>query len=302
MRTPPRTTLLLLGGLLVAACGGGGDSDEGPTGPGIHNMTAEIDGDDWSAQGFASRGAGGLYSIIGTNASITRTVSITLYNIDSPGTYPLGVGVTMVGGTGLVSYTSGEGWATPLNGLSGSITITTLTSGRMVGTFEYTTTALSGGATGTVEVANGEFDMLVGGAPLADLPDYAGTTFSATVGGTPFVAGAAALAAGSGNLVMNAGNTTELISLTLSSVADTGTFALSSSVPFRNIAFNGDVSSVSAPIWGSQVTDVGSVHITRFDAARVTGTFTATLHPATAAATGALVLSGSFSYGRTQIP
>lgn len=153
---------LWLAPALLAACN---MSDSASTSAG--HLTATVDGVAWTASAqsvsTAAIAAGaGVYSILVSQTADANALnlSMTLYHVTAPGTYPLGVDSTMSGGIGVVSNLD-AGWATPLSGSAGSITITTLTSTRMAGTFAFTANAASGSATGTRVVTGGSFDLPV---------------------------------------------------------------------------------------------------------------------------------------------
>jgi hypothetical protein len=91
--------------LVVAACGGGGDDDgTGPGGGGaLGPISASIDGQAWRSIGLggqerATLSAPGLYIWVGaeTSGQNTKSITMTLYNVRGPGTYPLGVNATTV--------------------------------------------------------------------------------------------------------------------------------------------------------------------------------------------------------------
>jgi hypothetical protein len=75
-----------------------------------------------------------------TRASGGRSsLTVTLTNIDAPGTYPLGVNLTGFGGTATVGQRS-DGWGTPLRGAAGdagSVVVTSRTATRIKGTFSF---------------------------------------------------------------------------------------------------------------------------------------------------------------------
>src|SRR5690606_1392769 len=97
---------------------------------------------------------GGSY----VNGGVSQAISITLMNVPGPGTYPLGTGGGVAGGIAIYADNSG-GWATPLNGRAGTITLTTLSDSRATGTLSFTAEANAGGATGSRTITNGRFDI-----------------------------------------------------------------------------------------------------------------------------------------------
>jgi hypothetical protein len=292
--------------LALFACGG---DSTGPDvgGDGTHFLKATIDGSAWQSDaGAESFGVPitlpGLYSITGARVGGSYTVILSLYNIGATGTYPMGVGNLVAGASAIVSDASG-GWATPQSGDAGTLTITALTDSRIAGTFSFTAEALSGSATGTKNVTGGSFDLEVKptGA-VGPLPDYAGSSVTATIGGTSFTAAAATgqLTSGFDILVVTGSNTNRSLTISLTDVAAPGTYALSSAAPTRTLG----VSRVTSPLtstWSSNgAGGSGSVTVTSITATRIKGTFTATLGPAPGTSTpGTLTITnGVFDIGR----
>ena len=118
--------------VLVTACGGGG----GPGNNNAGNMSASIDGTGWSStSATASANTGGIFTITGLQLGSGTSVTMTLYSIGAPGTFPLGVGGTVAGG--LASVVSGtSGWSTPLSGDAGSVTVTSVSPTRIAGSVQ----------------------------------------------------------------------------------------------------------------------------------------------------------------------
>ena len=163
-------SLALLATVAALACGGGGDDDDdgNPTGPpagggGATNgsMTATIGGVNWSATGtvtvnrsspnFIGLGATGFAG--GTAYALV----VGIGNATGPGTHNLNV---YAGGDGssLIIGTQTTGYGTAFQGGSGTITITSLTSNRVVGTFSGTLVPSTGGGANLI-VTNGQFDI-----------------------------------------------------------------------------------------------------------------------------------------------
>ena len=294
------------------SCGGDGGGDAtGPGGNGQFRFTARIDGGSWaSTAGVELVGVPitqpGLYVLTGTQLGASGlTIILTLTNIPGPGTYPIGVGFTVAGGNALISSAAGGGWRTPQTGADGSITITTLTSSRMEGTFNFTATAFTGGATGTKTVTDGSFVLEVKPTgTVGPLPDNAGHKVTATLNGAAFnaaEAGGSYTASNTGILTVVGSNSTRSLALSLAGIPAnaTGTFALLNGSPSRTItmnSYNGTqvTGSYSSGVAGSS----GSVVITSFTATRIKGTFTGTLG-GTAGTTGTMtVTNGVFEIGR----
>jgi hypothetical protein len=308
-RHRPRRLLASLGasaGLLLAAAACGGDTPSGPgAGDDDSPMTAKIDGVVWAADPrYVSQAvvhnAPGIYVISGSKfltSTNVLTILLTLYNVRGPGTYPLGVGANVVGGTGIVSISeTSAGWSTPLSGASGTVTITTLTATRIVGTFDFTATPISGPSTGTKTVTEGRFDLPIPAGSVPPLPENAGSRFSATIGGAPWNAATIAVVAHpTTGLIVSATNASRFVSFSLVGVTAAGTYPLSATPPFRLISVLGpNGSSTEAPCcWATAAGSTGTVVITSFTSERVRGTFSGTLAPsAGSGATAPLVISG----------
>lgn len=289
MRVLSRSALAVVAMAVGAACGGGdGDGPEGPNGSA--NMTAQVDGEEWRGMANAARSAGGVYTITGADG--TDGLSIQLYNIPSTGTYPLGINATGFGGTGIVSQ-PGAGWGTPLDGLSGSITITTLTDTRIVGTFHYTATPLNGSAVGTKDVTDGEFDLLMQTAGAWTPPDpWDGSSLNGRFGTDTIVGATIAVVLTGDDLLFTAGNLTHVMSLTLQDLGAAGSYAYADAPPVRRLSLT-DVNG--SAIYLTDVTSPGSVVITTVNANRVAGTYTATLKRLASAET--ITVSGAFDVG-----
>lgn len=302
--------LLLTAFLLLAACGG--DSGTGPNVPpppppppppgGAGSFTAKIDGQSWAATAsvlFAgSHLASGAYTFGGTDMSsgANRAISITLLNVPGPGTYPLGTGAGVAGGIGIVAD-NGGGWATPLDGRSGTITLTTLTDSRATGTVSFVALANAGGAAGTRTVTNGSFDIpLTTNGTIAPPLEGSHNVLSATVGGEPFNGGTIARVGGLGTqLAVSATDLTYTMSLMLKGITEPGTYQIGAGTQVPLL----QVGTAAGAVWSSSVGATGSVTVTSLTASRVTGSFSVTLSgTGVGGATGTLaVTNGAFDIG-----
>lgn len=293
-----RRAPLVLAILLLAACGGS------PTGPnpgggggGADKMTATIDGQAFAAtlvQANPVSTVPGSLSFTGvvTSGSTARSISIALGFIPGPGTYPLGMNIGSSPG-GTANYVSGSSsWLTPLTGAAGTITITTLSATRVVGTFSFTAPPIVGGGANVV-VTNGTFDVPRSTGYTVPTADEAGSTIRATINGSPFV-GATVIGIGGGTetRVIGGNNTVHSFSIIVGPISGPGGGALTgSTVPLRKVTVQlmGTVQS-----WGGAGNDVGTLTITAITATRITGTFSGTLAP-NAGTTGSLVVTnGTF--------
>jgi hypothetical protein len=138
--------------VLATSCGGGGET---PTGPGTGSLTAQVDGAAWRAsRGVAATRAAGFIGVGGT-ASDASSISFAFPDT-GPGTFA----VASSNGTNGSYVKSGQGWTAAFgNGGSGTITVTTLTTSRVAGTFSFVAPGISGGAAGNKTVTNGSFDI-----------------------------------------------------------------------------------------------------------------------------------------------
>jgi hypothetical protein len=293
--------------LTLTGCGGGdgGGGNGNGSGGGVR-MSAEIDGASWSADPAVLGIVGvpyvqaGTYAVTGVGRGATQTVVLQLYNIRGAGTYPLGVGVSVAGGSGLVSDLTG-GWSTPASGDAGTIEFTVLTESRMAGTFNFVAEALSGTATGTVEVTDGRFDLPVKPqGTVGPVPDNLGSKVSATLNGEAFNAAQVSTTDPGqipGIFTIVADNSGYGISLSLASVTEPGTYELNGDAA-RTMGVTGDGTDPTICCWTSNPGGSGSVTITSLTVARVQGTFSATLVPSFGSPfTGELIVEGTFDNG-----
>jgi hypothetical protein len=151
----------LLAVALLAAIACGGDAATGVNNGGSNlasePLSAVINGVQWgSPLPAATYGKNSILSIAGLDAALTASVSVAVI-APSTGTYSLAYQNPNFATAG-VSKVS-QGWSTGFAGGTGSVTITTLTANHVVGTFAFTAVPGSGGATGTIQVTNGKFDI-----------------------------------------------------------------------------------------------------------------------------------------------
>jgi hypothetical protein len=146
--------------LLCAAACGGSDSVTGTnnTCGTATTISATIDGAAWCspAAGVSRAGNNSVVAVAGIDLGITASVSFGVV-ASAPGTYSVSPGNATFGSATVTK--GGKGWSSALQGGTGSVTFTTLTANHVVGTFAFDAVAASGGATGTVHVTNGKFDI-----------------------------------------------------------------------------------------------------------------------------------------------
>ena len=161
MELPMRRTMLSAILLLsVVACGSdSGNSLTGTNPTGSGPLSATIDGKAWASAVPAAIYRNNIVSIAGIDAALTTTLSFA-FAATGPGTFSIAPG-NQTGGLGLVVKTgaTSQTWGSALTGGSGSVTLTTLTANHVVGTFAFDAVPSGGGATGTVHVTGGKFDI-----------------------------------------------------------------------------------------------------------------------------------------------
>ena len=162
-------TFALMAAIAVLGCGGGGNDDDNgnPTGPptgGTSNgsMAAQIGGASWRSIGAitVSRQQQNTIGFAGTGSagSTTYAVSISIANATGPGTHNLNVFAGGDGSSLIIGSSAALGWATAAQGASGTLTITSLTANRIVGTFSGTLFP-EGHSAGNLVVTTGTFDV-----------------------------------------------------------------------------------------------------------------------------------------------
>lgn len=301
-----RRLMSLIGLVLVAACssspsgpgGGGGNDDE---------FTASIDGAPWeadpltiSAAANTSQLPGGLLFSGGTLVQPSRGVVISLGRIPGPGTYPLGVNTGTSAG-GVLTMTFGTtAWSTPLNGDAGTITITSMTGGRVRGNFTADLVRFSGtGGADEAEVRSGEFNVSINPGWAAPPADDLGSRVWGSVGTTAEwnAATVVGLGGGTGAVGFTASNTEYMITVSASPPAQ-GTLPLSNNVPLRTITV-ARTPAAGGGGWGTIPGATGTVTINSVSANRIAGTLTVSL-PAIAVVTGSINVSLQFDVRTAQ--
>lgn len=294
--------LFLLTALMACSSDPSGPDDDDD---GAEGFRAKIDGVTWTPTFpvTAVNAAPGLYSISGIRTSgLDYTMVLSLYNIKGTGTYPLGVTPLIFGGSAVLSRPPNSGWSTPLDGVAGEITISTLTASRMVGRFRFNTAPLTAGVPGAPVVTDGEMDIPVTGTGgLAR--DFEGSKLTGNIGGAFAASGATGQLINIGNgpvLTVTATNTTRGITISVANMTGPGTYALSSTQPVRSIGVSGANGNLTAAWLSTLSGGGGTVTVTSVTATRIAGSFNATLIPSSAGATGNLSVSGEFDLGRQQ--
>jgi len=293
------------------ACGGG-DAGSGGAGSGFR---AVIDGASWQAEPLSiaattAAGVPGGIVLVGsqTSGSLVRTLTISLNDLTGPGTYALGVGPGVYGGTASVGEAplgsgAGHAWATPLNGRAGQITLTSV-GPRIIGTFAYVAEAGKGDtAGGTRTVTEGVLDLPLTGT-LSPVPEGMGSKVTATLNGQPYnawyVNGRFQDYTGAAGINVDTASSANALSLMLSGVGAPGSYALSDMAPLRTIIVGKTGGDATSCCWGlNGGSDEGTIVVTSLTAHRVQGTFSGTLspQPQKPATTPLVITDGTFDVG-----
>jgi hypothetical protein len=153
--------LLTLTLILAVSCGDDGptdpDDNQPPSGPGTGSISAQVNGQAWSAPTTrAATHVNNTLTITGTDAS-QRTILVAAANVTAPGTFQLTQGNP---NGAIASVIEGAAiWSSPLPGGSGTLTVTVLTATRVAGSFTFTGLPATASATGSRIVTGGQFDL-----------------------------------------------------------------------------------------------------------------------------------------------
>jgi hypothetical protein len=288
--------LLLLGAMAGCSSGDSGTGNLGST-----HIDATIDGVAFTGSAAsvtvgATASSGATYQISATDATQSANgLTLTLYNIKVPGTYPLGVGPSVFGGSATVNV-GGIVAATPLSGAAGTVTVDVETPSRLAGTFSFAAV----GAGGSHSVTQGDFDLAVHGTS-SPIVDSVGGMLAGTVGGQAWTAAtvAAQLTGATADthvLSIQASNTTYRVEFVLPGVDAAGVFSVPG--PALRIV---RATAVTDPtrVWGGTVSlSAGAFGVDSVTANRIAGSFSMTLLPAPGNPSNtSLDISGSFDLG-----
>ena len=142
--------------LSLVACGGGSTAPNSGSNSCTASLSATVNGVAWCSPAGAGVFQHSIVSIAGIDAGLTSSIAFA-FAAAVPGTYSLAFGNN---NGGFATYTkSGQGWGSGLSGGTGSVTLTTLTANHAAGTFTFDAVPSNGGATGTIHVTNGTFNI-----------------------------------------------------------------------------------------------------------------------------------------------
>lgn len=149
----PRELTVISALVISAACGG--STSTSPTNTKTNpprSMSATVDGTAWTATTVGGSVTNGIAILVGGNA--TQSVGISFVPT---------VGTQTMTPTGIVigQVTIGaQAWQTTgAAGSSGSVTVTSASATRVVGTFSFTAPPLGGGSAAARQVTAGVFDV-----------------------------------------------------------------------------------------------------------------------------------------------
>lgn len=301
---------VLMTGCIVACGGDDGDGDPDPMGPNDPadegELSATIDGQAWTPAASTVRAEAmedlpGAYEISGTAGG--RTLNLELYNIDAPGTYPLGVTPTVFGGYATVARV-GSIWYTRATGNAGEITITEITQESIAGSFHFVADPFPGTqASGSLEFAAGVFDIPIEGTAIP-VPENTGGKLSATMGESEFHVSTINVTQPNGTYVISALNSDYNMGIYLDEVTGPDEYPLSITPPTRvvSIVAGAEAEAGTNCCWTSIPDASGRVVIESLSADRMVGTFEFTLIPNedSPATDSLVVVGGRFDLGLIQ--
>ena len=141
--------------LLLAAGCGGDDDDPLDVNPDNGSMTARVDGANFTAATVVGSFSNGILAVSGVQGTPAQAITFGLA-ATAPGTFTVSATspVNAVYGVGNATWLAAGGVG------SGQVIVTTLSSTRAVGTFNFVLTPnTSSGATGTRTITQGAFDV-----------------------------------------------------------------------------------------------------------------------------------------------
>ena len=149
----PRVLIAISALIVSAACGG--STSTGPTNTKTNpprSMSATVDGTAWTATSVGGSVTNGIAILVGTNVSQTVGISF-VPTVGTQAMTPTGIVI------GQVTVGNQTWQATGTTGSSGSVTVTSASAARVVGTFSFTAPPLGGGSAAARQVTAGTFDV-----------------------------------------------------------------------------------------------------------------------------------------------
>jgi hypothetical protein len=150
--------------LVLVGCGGGstgpaGNNGNNPPAGSVKVFAATINGAPFSGQTVVGAFLNGAGLTITANNGQGRSITISAINVPGPGTINFGLGNQWSALAQMIDNTQGT-FSTGFGG-TGTLTLTTATLFRIVGTFTFTayTSAGTGVGNAVITVQNGTFDI-----------------------------------------------------------------------------------------------------------------------------------------------
>ncbi|MEP6475276.1 MAG: hypothetical protein ABJC74_16240, partial [Gemmatimonadota bacterium] len=226
--------------------------------------------------------------------------TLGLFNIGTAGTYPMGVGATIIGGLGIYS-SAAQQWSSPMD-YSGTLVITEISATRIKGTFAFAAIPVAlGGATGLRNITDGHFDLPLSGT-YHPPTDGQGSSMVMDTGTTQAMVAATIIGSYHDTTLTLSGQTTRfLATISLKGVHGPGSYPLTTIDPRHTILVGSNFTANPADLWGGDAADTGTVIITSLTATRIRGSYSATLTNLIGVdAVAPLDISGTFDLGLTQ--
>lgn len=275
-------------------------------------MSAMVDGVTWMAattnlEATTKEDIPGGYRVVAidTPGVSFRQISLELYNIDEPGTYPFGVTATVVGAYASLTMSGSRIWHTPYTGDAGSLTITSIDADRIAGTFQFGVTPFPfTSTTGTHTITEGQFDLPVAGT-VTPVAEGHGSTVTASFDGSHVNAASVIVTSTAPSLFFSAFNDVYDIAFSIANFTGPDDYELTFDGTVRGLIVNAGTAGPTGSncCWGVTPEDTGTVSVTSFTEDRIVGTFQATLHPRSNSDVlePLVITDGRFDVGR-QVP
>ena len=269
---------LIVALLAATACSG---PTEGKTPPVSAQLTATLNGAPYRPTNVSAVLSGAGNFVIASSVGVVGpAVTLRLFSIGKPGTYPLGVTPSVIGGAGDVGA-DGTSFTTPSTGAAGTVTITAVTRTRIAGTFSFVATrTVNFFDTDSRTVTSGSFDVPVKGSGTLDIPANIGSTVTGAVRDSAFFATQVTVVdvPSNGKLRLDLRQESRRVTLSIPDFAGVGTYQLGYGYGIgRIMQLFAPIGNFSSEFGGSELTTTGTVTITSVSAARVQGTIAASL-------------------------
>lgn len=301
--------LFLLVAFGFTACEPFTDSEHSPERSRENSLTATIDGTPWVSTSQAANSyvfAGVTPGLLEFSASrkdgaTTTNLWMLLGYVSGPGTYPLGVShYTVAGGPASVMQDSGSSsvmWETRITRVVGSVTITSLTSDRVTGTFHFDATLSDSHDPSPItarSVTDGTFDLALPPEFSPAKPPDVGNVVQATVDDSAWYAADLVVTVDIPGVHITASNNSLYLWLTIDRPIVAGaTYQLQDGL--RSI----DAMRKGTQFWGGDAPGTsGTITITEFSDTRAAGTFQGTLGPGLGASVPIVITNGQFNVRR----